>query len=196
MKTKTALLAKTASMVMLAGASLLAQAESFSCVAGSTSDCALATSTLSWTWDGIYFTLSNAGAGYVSEIYFDLAAGMSASFLSGVGTVNFTSGAAPGSLPGGSAVGFTSDASFDSDAPGGSAYGIDMGESATFRITGASLDSFTLGDLAAAAHVRSLVDASASVVTIAAPVPEPQTYALMLAGLGAVGWIARRRRVL
>jgi hypothetical protein len=27
------------------------------------------------------------------------------------------------------------------------------------------------------------------------PVPEPQTYALILAGLGLVGWIARRRRV-
>jgi hypothetical protein len=27
-----------------------------------------------------------------------------------------------------------------------------------------------------------------------APVPEPETYALMLAGLGVVGWTARRRR--
>lgn len=29
---------------------------------------------------------------------------------------------------------------------------------------------------------------------ITAPVPEPETYALMLVGLGAMGWVARRRR--
>ena len=31
-------------------------------------------------------------------------------------------------------------------------------------------------------------------ITPAAPVPEPETYALMLAGLGLVSWAARRRR--
>ena len=31
--------------------------------------------------------------------------------------------------------------------------------------------------------------------TVTAPVPEPETYALMLAGLGVVGWLARRRKV-
>lgn len=33
-----------------------------------------------------------------------------------------------------------------------------------------------------------------SVDSVAAPVPEPETYALMLAGLAAVGWTARCRR--
>ena len=34
----------------------------------------------------------------------------------------------------------------------------------------------------------------AAIRLVAAPIPEPETYALMLAGLGALGFIARRRR--
>lgn len=33
-----------------------------------------------------------------------------------------------------------------------------------------------------------------SVTISAAPVPEPETYAMLLAGLGMLGWVARRRR--
>jgi hypothetical protein len=32
-----------------------------------------------------------------------------------------------------------------------------------------------------------------SQVITAAPVPEPESYAMLLAGLGLVGWAARRR---
>jgi hypothetical protein len=28
-----------------------------------------------------------------------------------------------------------------------------------------------------------------------APVPEPETYALLLAGLGVLGWVGRQRKV-
>src|SRR3989442_12614544 len=71
---------KTALGMVLAGAALAAQAEtgSFTCVAGSFADCTLATSTLSWSWDGLNFTVSNAGDGYVSEVYFDLSGGVGA----------------------------------------------------------------------------------------------------------------------
>ena len=108
----------------------------FTCVTGSPSDCALATSLVSWTWDGSDFTIANNGSGYVSEVYFDLSSGMSASFLGGAGTVFFYSGANPGSLPGSNSVDFMSDAPFDSDAAGSIHRGLDLSETATFRTRG------------------------------------------------------------
>jgi hypothetical protein len=188
-------LSKLAVAASLAAASLSSQAASFACITGSVGDCSLATATITWTWDGSTFTVTNSGSGYVAEVYFDLSAGMAASFSGGVGTVLFTPGASPGSLPGGAPYGFVSDAPFDSDpGKGPPVNGINMGESASFAITGAALDSFSTGDLAAGVHVRSLVTSSVSLLTVPVPVvPEPETYALMLAGLGVMGWLARRR---
>jgi PEP-CTERM motif len=46
----------------------------------------------------------------------------------------------------------------------------------------------------AAAPLTFTFDIATDTLVMAAPIPEPQTYALMLAGLGAVGFLARRRR--
>lgn len=60
---------------------------------------------------------------------------------------------------------------------------------ADFRALVADKTNWTInGDGAFASEVP---DTTAFVTT---PVPEPQTYALMLGGLGLVGWLARRRK--
>ena len=48
------------------------------------------------------------------------------------------------------------------------------------------------GDLFGTLSMQASVSGSSSVVST--PVPEPETYAMMLAGLGALGFIGRRRK--
>jgi hypothetical protein len=43
-------------------------------------------------------------------------------------------------------------------------------------------------------HTSAVPGGEVRAFLVAAPVPEPETYALMLAGLGLVGWAASRRR--
>ena len=74
------------------------------------------------------------------------------------------------------------------------------GQAATMTNSG----RFTFGWLENTGATPFLLDIAGSVVTgrtgsysgslQVAPVPEPQTYALLLAGLGAVGFVAARRR--
>ena len=56
------------------------------------------------------------------------------------------------------------------------------GTSATIRFSTFGLDP------------NAQFDVGIDKVELAGAVPEPETYALMLAGLGALGWVARRRR--
>jgi hypothetical protein len=77
----------------------------------------------------------------------------------------------------------------------------------TFTVNNATVADFLVlstgaGDLGAAYFAADVVwemddrnfGATGAIGVVTTPVPEPETYALMLAGLGAMGFIARRRR--
>lgn len=80
----------------------------------------------------------------------------------------------------------------------------DANGTVTETITNATTSSFvgfvsSTGTLASATlasvqPISGFLWPTADNLTLAAPIPEPETYALMLAGLGLMGFMARRRR--
>lgn len=64
-------------------------------------------------------------------------------------------------------------------------------------VAGVNTLSFVVTDTAAASYNYTglrVEFASSSATPLASPVPEPETYAMMLAGIAALGFVARRRR--
>lgn len=201
---------KIAAALMLAGASLAAQATdySFGCVTQNLAgDCAIGQSQLdlavtsSGSFVDFYFSNTGPAAASITDVYFDW---LSPSFdLSTAGSVittssgvSFSWGASPGDLPGGQAIAFVADIATDSDAPT-QRNGVNPGEWLNIRFAGESFSNVVAGlnsgDLRVGIHVQGFATGgSESFVTT--PVPEPETYAMLLAGLGLMGFVARRRR--
>lgn len=202
---------KIAAALMLVGASLTAQANdySFGCVTQNIAgDCAIGQSQLglsvtsSGSFVDFYFSNSGPAAASITDIYFDWSS--SAFALSSSGSVftdsgagvSFSWGAAPPDLPGGQGISFVADLAADSD-PSAQPNGVNPGEWLNIRFAGESFANVVAGlnsgDLRVGIHVQGFATGgSESFVTT--PIPEPETYAMLLAGLGLMGFVARRRK--
>lgn len=187
-----------------------AQEYSFSCISNnSATNCATGAQqfTLNLTQGAGYvdFKFVNLGlsASSITDIYFDWA-NNAAAFAPGTITdsgagVDFSWGASPANLPGGQGLttAFHADLGADSNAPT-QPNGVNPGEWVSFRFltgsTSTAEDLFT-GALRVGIHAQGFADGgSESFVAIAAPVPEPEAYAMALVGLVAVAGLARRKR--
>lgn len=73
----------------------------------------------------------------------------------------------------------------------GETFGPVSGGFTTLSVSNASIVLSATGGLFSS--ISSQPQNKLEVTLVAMPVPEPETYAMMLAGLGALGWMARRR---
>jgi hypothetical protein len=160
----------------------------------------------------VAFKFANASSSSLTDVYFDDGALLGIAAISDSGLdVDFSQLAAPGNLPGGNNLtsGFTTTAGFSADSnPPTSPNGVTSGEwlTITFDLQSGKnyasvIDALALpngggpGDLRIGVHVQSFDGGgSESFVNVPASVPEAETYAMMLVGLGLVGFMAARRR--
>ncbi len=192
---------------MLAAASFAAQAQnySFSCITNNNAaDCATGVAQFRMdvtanSSDGfVDFLFSNLGpnASSITDIYFDWSSSslaLTPGILSASAGVAFSWDASPHNLPGGNPLGFSANLSADSDHPT-QPMGVNPTEWLNIRFsTDADLIAgLNNGGLRVGIHTQGYAgDGSESLVTT--PIPEPETYALLLAGLGLLA-LARRRK--
>ncbi len=151
----------------------------------------------------VLFKFTNA-VGYrssIDDLYFDNGL---TGLLSGISLQNKSAGvkfktpAKPGNVPGGHNISFFSD--FSAGRTNGAAYGIDAdGEYLTVRakLSGDHtfsdvVHSLNTGALRVALHVQGIGTGDYSAGYVNA-VPEPETWATLIAGLGLLGLKLRRR---
>lgn len=161
----------------------------------------------------VQFKFTNTSSSSITDVYFDDGSllGISSITDSGAG-VSFSTGGSPPNLPSGTNASppFVTTAGFLADSdPAVSPNGVSSGEwvAITFNLINGktyadTITALTLpngggdGDLRIGLHVQSFASGggSESFINNPAPVPEAETYAMMLAGLGMVGLARAVRR--
>lgn len=148
------------------------------------------------------FTNVGSSASSITDIYFDwanAASAFSAGDISDSGAgVSFSWGAAPGNLPGGASIGFSSNLGADSNAPT-QPRGVNPGEWILFHFDAENfadtLADLLDGSLRIGLHVQGFANGGSESFVNVPPtsVPEPATLGLLGLGLAGLG-LARRRR--
>ncbi|KIO50330.1 PEP-CTERM sorting domain-containing protein [Nitrosospira sp. NpAV] len=162
----------------------------------------------------VRFNFTNNSTSSLTDVYFDDGTLLGIASITYSSGVNFSQGASPPNLPGGDSISpaFVTTAGFlaDSNAPV-SHNGVSQDEwlAIDFNLMGGQTYSDVIsalalpnngetGDLRIGLHVQQFATGggSESFINISSPVPEPGTYAMLMAGLGLMGFMARRRKVL
>lgn len=154
----------------------------------------------------VQFRFTNNSSSSLTDVYFDDGSLLGiASITSGAG-VAFSQGGSPPNLPGGNTVSpaFQTTAGFLADSdPAVSPNGVTQDEwlAITFNLISGKTYTDTIAalngasDLRIGVHVQSYPGGySESFINNPVPVPEASTYAMMLAGLGLVGFMGAARR--
>jgi hypothetical protein len=193
-----------AGLLAMAASTAQAQNYSFNCVTNnSAADCGTGEAQFALTVTNLagvvnlLFTNTGPSASSITDIYFDWASsayalGQGLLTDSGAG-VSFSWGASPGNLPGGKAIGFSADLATDSNSPT-QPMGVNPGEwlNIAFNTQANLITGLDSGGLHVGIHTQGYAGGGSESLVVS-PIPEPETYAMLLVGLTVVVLKARRR---
>lgn len=161
----------------------------------------------------VRFKFTNNSSSVLTDVYFDDGTLLGIASISYSSGVSFSQGAAPPNLPGANLAtpGFQVSQGFSADADSPIIRnGVSQGEwlavdftlldGKTYQDTLAALalpNGGGTGDLRIGAHVQKFASGGSSesfISNVVSAIPEPGTYAMLLAGIGLVGMMVSRRR--